>query len=334
MHTLRPAERAMVAIVRAVQDQEGEQSGVLVLDEPTASLPRAEVARLMGALNRFARNGQTILLVSHRLNEVIDIADRATVLRDGRLVGTLDGGAITENHLIELIAGRALDRMYPEMPAVTTEEVALELKALTGGPLRGVDLQLRKGEVLGIAGLLGSGRSELLKMIFGAYPVRSGTIEIEGRPQRFRHIGQAMEAGVAYVPEDRGGEAVFPDLTLSENLAAAMVDRYWHGLRLHRRQADAEARQHHRRLPHPGVLGAPGDGNAVGRQPAEGDPGPLARAPPQSAAVGRTDPGRGRERQGGDLRPGVQGGRPGLLGAAGHQRLRGTGPGVGPRRWY
>ncbi len=242
VHTLRPAERAMVAIVRAVQDQEGEHSGVLVLDEPTASLPRAEVTRLMGALNRFARNGQTILLVSHRLNEVIDIADRATVLRDGRLAGSLDGPEITENRLIELIAGRPLDHMYPEMPAVTTDEVALEVKGLTGGPLRGVDLQLRKGEVLGIAGLLGSGRSELLKMIFGAYPMRAGTIEIDGRPQRFRHIGQAMDAGVAYVPEDRGGEAVFPDLTLSENLAAAMVDRYWHGLRLHRRQADHEAR--------------------------------------------------------------------------------------------
>ena len=242
VHTLRPAERAMVAIVRAVQDQEGEHSGVLVLDEPTASLPRAEVTRLMGALNRFARNGQTILLVSHRLNEVIDVADRATVLRDGRLAGTLDRDEITENRLIELIAGRALDRMYPEMPAVTTDEVALEVKGLSGGPLRGVDLRLRKGEVLGVAGLLGSGRSELLKMIFGAYPVRSGSIEVAGRPQRFRHIGQAMEAGVAYVPEDRGGEAVFPDLTLSENLAAAMVDRYWHGLRLHRRQADTEAR--------------------------------------------------------------------------------------------
>ncbi len=242
VQALRPAERAMVAIVRAVQDQEGEHSGVLVLDEPTASLPRAEVTRLMGALNRFAQNGQTILLVSHRLNEVIDIADRATVLRDGRFAGTLEGDEITEDRLIELIAGRALDRVYPEMPPVTTEELALEVKGLSGGPLRGIDLQLRKGEVLGIAGLLGSGRSELLKMVFGAYPVRAGTIEVDGHATHFRHIGDAMAEGIAYVPEDRGGEGAFIDLTLSENLVAATVDRYWRGLRLRRRQADADVR--------------------------------------------------------------------------------------------
>ena len=240
--TLRPAERAMVAIARALSDQEDEETGVLVLDEPTASLPRAEVVRLMGALTRYAANGQTILFVSHRLDEVIESADRATVLRDGQLAGTLAGEDITEPNLIQLIAGRALDRVFPDMPEVRTDEVALEVQGLGGGPLRDVNFRLRKGEVLGIAGLLGSGRSELLKMIFGAYPIRSGTVKIEGRPVHFRHIGEAMRAGVAYVPEDRGGEAVFLDMTLSENLSAALLSRYWQGFRLRHRRADADAR--------------------------------------------------------------------------------------------
>jgi ABC-type sugar transport system ATPase subunit len=240
---LRPAERAMVAIARALQDQEGEHTGVLVLDEPTASLPRAEVVRLMGALHRFAESGQTILFVSHRLDEVIDACDKATVLRDGRLAGTLDKDEIAEERLIELIAGRKLDQAYPSMPAATSEAVALETKDLRGGPLRGVDLQVRVGEVLGIAGLLGSGRSELLKMIFGAYPIESGTVELAGRPVAFRHIGEAMDAGIAYVPEDRGTEASFVDLSLSENLSAALVSSYWRSLRLRNRTADADARQ-------------------------------------------------------------------------------------------
>jgi ribose transport system ATP-binding protein len=240
--SLRPAERAMVAIARALQDQEGQHSGVLVLDEPTASLPRAEVVRLMGALNRFAAAGQTILFVSHRLDEVIDTAAQATVLRDGRLAGTLVGDEITEARLIEFIAGRALDRMYPVMPPVESDEVALETRGLTGGPLHGVDLQLRRGEVLGIAGLLGSGRSELLKMIFGAYPVKSGTLLIDGKTVRFRDIGDAMAAGVAYVPEDRTTEAAFLNQSLADNVVASSIGRYWRSFRLRNRAMDHDAR--------------------------------------------------------------------------------------------
>jgi ribose transport system ATP-binding protein len=240
---LRPAERAMVAIARALQDQEGEHTGVLVLDEPTASLPRAEVIRLLGALTRYAANGQTILFVSHRLDEVVDTADRATVLRDGRLAGTLEGDEITEDRLIELIAGRPLDRVFPDMPPLTGEDVALEARELAGGPLHSVSFKLRKGEVLGVAGLLGSGRSELLKMIFGAYPIRSGEILLDGTVVHLRDIGDAMRAGIAYVPEDRGGEAAFFDMSVSENMTAALVSRYWKGGRLHHRRADADARR-------------------------------------------------------------------------------------------
>jgi len=239
---LRPAERAMVAIARALQDQEGEQRGLLVLDEPTASLPRAEVTRLLGGLTRYAASGQTILFVSHRLDEVVETADRVTVLRDGRLAGTVEGEDINESRLIELIVGRPLEHVFPEMPPIDSEQVVLELRHVSGGPLVDVNLQLTKGEVLGIAGLLGSGRSELLKMVFGAFKVRGGEILLDGAPTHFRHIGDGMRAGIAYVPEDRGGEAAFFDMSVSENMTAAIVSRYWKGGRLNQRRADADVR--------------------------------------------------------------------------------------------
>ena len=232
----------MVAIARALQDQEGEQTGVLVLDEPTASLPAAEVEHLLSALRRYAAAGQTILFVSHRLDEVVGFADQATVLRDGQVAGTLTGDEITENRLIELIAGRALDRLFPDMPEVVSDEHVIEVSHLSGGPLRDVSFGLRKGEVLGIAGLLGSGRSELLKMLFGAYGSKGGTISLDGKPVRFRDIGDAMDAGIAYVPEDRGTEASFPAMSVSDNLSAAIIPNYWKGLRLRDRRARADSR--------------------------------------------------------------------------------------------
>jgi ribose transport system ATP-binding protein len=240
--SLRPADRTMVAIARALQDQEGEHTGVLVLDEPTAALPESEVELLLTSLRRYAEDGQTILFVSHRLDEVIEAADRATVLRDGRLAGTVERAEITEPRLIELIVGRALDRVFPEMPEVTGDRVMLETKGLAGGPLTGVDLRVLAGEVLGVAGLLGSGRSELLKMVFGAYPKRAGEIIVDGRTTAFGNVDEAMDAGIAYVPEDRGGEAMFHDMTVRENVSAATLSSYWRGMRLRHRSEATDAR--------------------------------------------------------------------------------------------
>lgn len=243
MSTVRPATRAMIAIARALQDQEGDATGVLVLDEPTASLPRTEVEVLLAALARYAAHGQTILLVSHRLDEVIESATRATVLRDGQLAGTLERSDITGPNLIRLIAGRNIRQVFPEMPAVTSQDVVLSLRNLAGGPLRGVNVDLVRGEVLGIAGLLGSGRSELLKIVFGAGGTGGGVIELDGHPVTFRDIGKAMAAGVAYVPEDRPREASFPEMSVSENLSAAVVSSYWKRFRLQHGAADHDARR-------------------------------------------------------------------------------------------
>lgn len=224
---LRAADRTRVAIIRAVQDREEADSGVLVLDEPTAALPAPEVEQLLASLRRYAAAGQTILYVSHRLDEVLSVADRVTVLRDGHKVATLEAAGLSEGELIELIVGRPLDRLFPDPVDSAAEEVVLSARDLRGGPLRGVSLDLHRGEVLGIAGLLGSGRSELLRMLFGAFPRAGGTVSLGGRTVRLDTPSQAMAAGIAYVPEERYADAVFPGTSVRHNLTAGATEDYF-----------------------------------------------------------------------------------------------------------
>ena len=244
---LRPADRTMVAIARALQDQEEEAEGVLVLDEPTASLPDHEVQLLLDALRRYAAAGQTILYVSHRLDEVLDIADRVTVIRDGRHVATEDVADVDEPKLISLIVGRQIEQVYPAMPEPSSSAIVLEARDLVRGPIQGVSLKVHGGEVVGVAGLLGSGRTELLRMLFGADRPHSGEILVDGRPVTFRSPQDAMDAGIAFVPEDRAGEAAFLDMQVCENLSAASIRRYWRWGRLwhsrERRDADGLIRR-------------------------------------------------------------------------------------------
>ncbi len=225
--SLRAADRTRVAIIRAVQDREDADSGVLVLDEPTAALPATEVEQLLDSLRRYAAAGQTILYVSHRLDEVLSVADRVTVLRDGKKVATVDAEGLTEARLVELIVGRPIDRMYPEPTDAPEHDVVLSARNLCGGPLVDVSFDLHKGEVLGIAGLLGSGRSELLRMLFGAYEVNAGSITLGGREVRFATPSAAMRAGVAYVPEERQADALFQGDSVRHNMTAGDARSYF-----------------------------------------------------------------------------------------------------------
>jgi ribose transport system ATP-binding protein len=224
---LRAADRTRVAIIRAVQDREDADSGVLVLDEPTAALPASEVELLLDSLRRYAEAGQTILYISHRLDEVLSVADRVTVLRDGKKVATVDAAGLTEGDLVELIVGRPLDRMFPEPTDAPDADVVLSARGLCGGPLTDVSFDLHRGEVLGLAGLLGSGRSELLRMLFGAYPVSAGTVTLGGREVRFATPSAAMAAGMAYVPEERQADALFQGNSVRHNLSAGDARAYF-----------------------------------------------------------------------------------------------------------
>jgi ribose transport system ATP-binding protein len=224
---LRPSDRTMVAIARALQDQEGT-GVILVLDEPTASLALHESELLLNKVRRRAARGQTVLIVSHRLQEVLSAADDFTIFRDGRVVGQLVDASPTEDELVEIMAGGLVSALRPTgATSHSTGEVLLEVTGLVGGPLHGVNLTVHRGEIVGVAGLVGSGRSTLLKAIFGAFTPSSGEVRLGGSPFSASHIDQAMDAGIAMVPEDRGREAAFADLSVSENLAVSVLRENW-----------------------------------------------------------------------------------------------------------
>jgi ribose transport system ATP-binding protein len=241
VQTLGPAQRAMLSVARALQDQHDNDHGVLVLDEPTASLPAQEADLLLDSLRRWAAAGQAIIYVSHRLDEVIRLADTITVLRDGERVTTQAACDLTEAALVELIVGRKLDPATVAGSVVTSTEPVLEVRELSCGPVRDVSFELRRAEVLGVAGLLGSGRSSLLRALFGVQPGTTGQVKLNGSVVRLSSPAAAMACGLALVPEDRASEAALPDMTARANLSAADVGRYWRAGRLRHRVESIDA---------------------------------------------------------------------------------------------
>jgi ribose transport system ATP-binding protein len=228
LEKLRPADRTMVAVARALQDQDEDgATTVLVLDEATASLPEHEVEILFQNLRRCVDAGETIIYVTHIIDEVRRLADSFTVLRDGRLVTTRPTAGVSEAEIIGLIVGRPLDHVFPPVPEHATRHKVLELKGVAGGPLRGVDLTVHGGEIVGIGGLLGCGRSELLRMLLGAEPMEAGEVLLDGKPFRPRSPVEAVRQGVVYVPEDRDEDGAYPNLSLRSNLSIGNLAHYW-----------------------------------------------------------------------------------------------------------
>jgi ribose transport system ATP-binding protein len=229
MGDLRLADQTMIAIARALQDGIAgeEQISTLVLDEPTAALPEQDVEILLDAVRRATRSGVSILYISHRLDEVLSIADAVTVLRDGEEVLTRSAEGLTERELITAIVGRPITEVFPQPAAAArSNRVVAELRGVAGGPLRDVTLKVHAGEILGIAGLLGAGRSELLRTLFGSHEISAGSILVEGKQVRPKSPADAIALGIAYIPEDRGVEAAFADLTVRQNISAAEIGRY------------------------------------------------------------------------------------------------------------
>jgi len=227
VYRLPPAARTLLAIVRALQDQADPSESVLVLDEPTATLPRGDVAWLLSSLRRLAEQGQTILWVSHRLDEVCQAADDITVLRDGKHVATMPLGTRTTADLAELIVGRPV----PRVGSSGVEEqapVVLEVRGLAAGAADGVDLDVRQGEIVGLVGITGSGRSSVLRGIYGALPRRAGTVLIEGTELRTGHVPTARSRGVRFLPEERRLIG-FAGMSVAMNASSPDVGRYWRG---------------------------------------------------------------------------------------------------------
>jgi ribose transport system ATP-binding protein len=229
LQRLRPATRAMVAIARALQDLSEDSPGTLVLDEPTASLPPSEVHLVLDAMRRYAAAGHAVIFVSHRLDEVLSVTDHLTVLKDGVKVAELRTSDTGHNQLADLIAGRSLasTRVASRVRSVGDDRPGLSVQSLSGGGLKHASFTVDRGEIVGVAGLLGSGRSSLLRILFGVTQRTGGTVSLLGRPLSPRKPIEAMRAGIAYVPEDRTSESVFSELSLVENLSIAGQERYW-----------------------------------------------------------------------------------------------------------
>jgi rhamnose transport system ATP-binding protein len=197
---------------------------VLIMDEPTAALTEADVARLFGIVRRLRERGVGIIYISHRLVEIFDLADRVTVLRDGEYVGTHDVKDVTEPELISMMVGRTIDQLYPHRQA-NPGATLLEARSVAfPGTVEEASLILRAGEIVGLAGLVGSGRSELAQILFGVTPAASGQILVDGRPVAIRSPADAKRHGIAYVPEDRGIQGLIRPMRIRHNVSLAVLD--------------------------------------------------------------------------------------------------------------
>ena len=249
---LSVAEQQMVEIARALS----MSAKLVVMDEPTSALSDKEVQRLFAIVAGLKARGISVVFVTHRLEEVLRICDRATVLRDGMLVG---GAAIADldvARIIRMMVGREVERLFAHREGAGSAAPALTVRGIARGRdlrdphavvLHGIDLEVRQGEILGLAGLVGAGRTELARAIFGADPIQSGSVLIEGQEVTIRSPIEAIRAGIGLVPEDRKQQALFLALAIRNNLSAACMDRLCGAFGLLRRWAEDELVESFRR---------------------------------------------------------------------------------------
>jgi ribose transport system ATP-binding protein len=213
---LSAAERSIVAFARALRDWENPDN-VLILDEPTAALHGDEVQKLFVAVRRVAGRGAGVVFISHRLDEVVELADRVAVLRDGRLVADARRGDFDQGRLVELITGSVVAPLTRHEMELDGEPV-MRVRGLRGATIRGLDLDLRAGEVLGVSGVLGSGREHIAATIFGAVGGTAAELDVEGTPLGDRSPRTAIAAGMGYVPADRHRDGAVMAMSARENM--------------------------------------------------------------------------------------------------------------------
>ena len=220
MRQLTPSSRKMVEIIRAVHKR---SASVIIMDEPTANLNQGEIDALFLMIDELKNRGISILYVSHRMREIFQIADRVSVLRDGRLIRTEHTENITEDEIVKLMVGRDLPEFYPKRTP-PDDEVCMKVRDLSvDGLLDKVSFDVRRKEILGIAGLEGSGATVVIKALFGLVKTTSGSIEIDGQQLSIKNPSRSIEQGLAYVPEDRKADGLFLNKTVSFNVIASTL---------------------------------------------------------------------------------------------------------------
>lgn len=226
IRSLSMPEQQLVEIACAL----GAGARIVIMDEPTASLTQKETHLLFAVVRELRKNGVGVIYISHRLEEIFQLADRVTILRDGESVGTNRVEDMNEPALIKMMVGREISAIYP--PAENSPgEVVLSLKNLScaAGGVDDVSLEIRAGEILGLAGLVGAGRTELARTIFGITPADSGEIHLRGKPIQVRSPQEAVAQGIAYVPEDRRRHGVILEMPIAQNMTMAIHRRIFPG---------------------------------------------------------------------------------------------------------
>jgi rhamnose transport system ATP-binding protein len=216
-------EQQLVEIARAL----GAQAKVLIMDEPTASLSEEDTQNLFAVIRQLRGEGVGIIYISHRLEELPLIADRVTVLRDGQTIDTREMSEVDQQQLIQLMVGRELSAVFPKKN-VEVGDIVLELRQLgcSASGIHDINLFVRAGEIVGLAGLVGAGRTELARTIFGLTPPDRGEILLRGKTVKINSAARAIEFGIAYVPEDRRRHGVILDLAISANISLASLDQF------------------------------------------------------------------------------------------------------------
>ena len=248
---LSVAEQQMVEIARALS----MESRLIIMDEPTSALSQTEVERLLGIMEALRRDGIGVVFVTHRLDEARRICDRVTVLRDGQLVATRQASEVALDDIIRAMVGRSAEQLYrrpqarhePGEVRLAARNLATARTGQRGTALQGVSLHVRAGEILGIAGLVGAGRTEFARAVFGADGLLSGTVEIDGRPVRLRGPRDAIRAGIGLMPEDRKQQALFLSQAVRRNFSVAALAQFLSLGVFVREAAEAQALEGYRR---------------------------------------------------------------------------------------
>ncbi|WP_119069705.1 sugar ABC transporter ATP-binding protein [Aggregatilinea lenta] len=231
VRTLSVAEQQMVEIARALS----MKSKLIIMDEPTAALSENEVVQLMDIVRELKSQGISIIFITHHLEEALNICDHVTILRDGRLVGRESIANITLNDIIRMMVGRSVEDLFKREASHEIGETALKVTGLsrtadarnpTAIVLNDISFEVHRGEILGVAGLVGAGRTEVARAIFGADSITSGTIEVSGKPVKINSPRDAIRYGLGLVPEDRKQQALFLALAVRENMSIASLPKY------------------------------------------------------------------------------------------------------------
>lgn len=211
----------LVEIAKALS----QKARILIMDEPSAPLTSAEAERLYQVIEKLKASGVTIIYISHRMEEIFRLTDRITVLRDGRKMATVKTNETNMDDLVKLMVGRELNETYPKRKACISEEVRLEVQNLSGNGVNDISFRIRKGEVLGFAGLIGAGRTETAELLFGAARKTAGTVRLNGKEVNPKTPRDAIDSGIALVPEDRKGKGALLDMTVRSNISMAVLER-------------------------------------------------------------------------------------------------------------